>query len=209
MFTGLIEDVGKIKNIIKNHNGYKLYISSKVVTSDLKIGDSVAVNGICLTAVEINNDVFSVDVMNETILKTSLSKSNVNSSVNLERALLVGSRYGGHIVSGHIDGTGTISSIQPDGIAFIYTIKTNKEILKYIIKKGSITIDGISLTVTYVDDLCFKVSIIPHTLQMTNMKNKKINDLVNLENDCIAKYVEKLLNNQEKEKEYINLLKGF
>lgn len=208
MFTGLVEDIGKIKRITKASISSLLYISSNKIVDDLKIGDSVAVNGVCLTVTSINNDEFSVDVMHETLKRTSLNELTNNSSVNLERAMLVGSRYGGHIVSGHIDGTGKIVSIKQDGIAYIYTIETSPNITKYIIEKGSIAIDGISLTVVSVSKTIFSVSIIPHTLKSTNLGNKKINSIVNLENDCIAKYVEKMLHSGSEDK-LKELLKKF
>lgn len=207
MFTGIIEEVGKIKNISKTSSGILLTISADKVLRDCNLGDSIAVNGICLTVTKFDNDSFTVDVMNETVRKTTLYKLAQNSYVNLERAMLVNSRFGGHIVSGHIDGTGTISDIKKDGIAFIYKINTTKEITKYIINKGSITIDGISLTVVSVSDISFTVSIIPHTMTVTNLGKKKIGDMVNLENDCIAKYVEKMLDNKQEKKSLLEKLK--
>lgn len=207
MFTGIIEEVGKIKNISKTSSGILLTISADKVLRDCNLGDSIAVNGICLTVTKFDNDSFTVDVMNETVRKTTLYKLTQNSYVNLERAMLVNSRFGGHIVSGHIDGTGTISDIKKDGIAFIYKINTTKEITKYIINKGSITIDGISLTVVSVSDTSFTVSIIPHTMTVTNLGKKKIGDMVNLENDCIAKYVEKMLDNKQEKKSLLEKLK--
>ena len=207
MFTGIIEEVGKIKNISKTSSGILLTISADKVLRDCNLGDSIAVNGICLTVTKFDNDSFTVDVMNETVRKTTLYKLTQNSYVNLERAMLVNSRFGGHIVSGHIDGTGTISDIKKDGIAFIYKINTTKEITKYIINKGSITIDGISLTVVSVSDTSFTVSIIPHTMTVTILGKKKIGDMVNLENDCIAKYVEKMLDNKQEKKSLLEKLK--
>lgn len=207
MFTGIIEEVGKIKNISKTSSGILLTISADKILRDCNLGDSITVNGICLTVTKFDNDSFTVDVMNETVRKTTLYKLTQNSYVNLERAMLVNSRFGGHIVSGHIDGTGTISDIKKDGIAFIYKINTTKEITKYIINKGSITIDGISLTVVSVSDTSFTVSIIPHTMTVTNLGKKKIGDMVNLENDCIAKYVEKMLDNKQEKKSLLEKLK--
>ena len=207
MFTGIIEEVGKIKNISKTSSGILLTISADKVLRDCNIGDSIAVNGICLTVTKFDNDSFTVDVMNETVRKTTLHKLTQNSYVNLERAMLANSRFGGHIVSGHIDGTGIISAIKKDGIAFIYKINTTKEITKYIINKGSITIDGISLTVVSLSDTNFTVSIIPHTMTVTNLGKKKIGDMVNLENDCIAKYVEKMLDNKQEKKSLLEKLK--
>ena len=186
MFTGIIEETGKILE-----KGSKFKISCSLILEDIKIGDSIAVNGVCLTVTDYNSNSFTADVMNETISKTNLKTTNIGDAVNLERAMSAKGRFGGHIVSGHIDGTGTIKSIKNDGIALWFTIATNKEILKYIVNKGSVAIDGISLTVAYVDDICFKVSVIPHTLNNTNIIHKKIGDTVNLENDIIGKYVDK------------------
>lgn len=186
MFTGIIEETGKI---LEKDSKFK--ISCSLILEDIKIGDSIAVNGVCLTVTDYNSNSFTADVMNETISKTNLKTTNIGDAVNLERAMSAKGRFGGHIVSGHIDGTGTIKSIKNDGIALWFTIATNKEILKYIVNKGSVAIDGISLTVAYVDDICFKVSVIPHTLNNTNIIHKKIGDTVNLENDIIGKYVDK------------------
>lgn len=207
MFTGIIEEVGKIKKITKTSSGILLIISANKVLQDCKIGDSIAVNGICLTVTKFDSNSFSVDVMNETVKKTSLSKLSQNTCLNLERAMLINSRFGGHIVSGHIDGIGTICEIKKDGIASIFKINTSKEITKYIINKGSITIDGISLSVVGVNDVSFTVSIIPHTMFVTNLGHKKVGDIVNLENDCIAKYVEKMLDNKQEKQSLLEKIK--
>lgn len=198
MFTGIVEEVGKIKAIKKGKNSARLVINAKKVLEDVKLGDSIAVNGVCLTVTEFSNSEFAVDVMHESLRKSSLSTLKNDSSVNLERAMLLNGRFGGHIVSGHIDGTGKIINIKNDDNAIWYTISAKDKIMKYIIEKGSITIDGISLTVANLSESDFSVSIIPHTQEETILKTKKIGDIVNLENDCIAKYVEKLLNFKEK-----------
>lgn len=198
MFTGIVEEVGKIKAIKKGKNSARLVINAKKVLEDVKLGDSIAVNGVCLTVTEFSNSEFGVDVMHESLKKSSLSTLKNDSSVNLERAMLLNGRFGGHIVSGHIDGTGKIINIKNDDNAIWYTISAKDKIMKYIIEKGSITIDGISLTVANLSESDFSVSIIPHTQEETILKTKKIVDIVNLENDCIAKYVEKLLNFKEK-----------
>lgn len=198
MFTGIVEEVGKIKAIKKGKNSARLVINAKKVLEDVKLGDSIAVNGVCLTVTEFSNSEFGVDVMHESLKKSSLSTLKNDSSVNLERAMLLNGRFGGHIVSGHIDGTGKIINIKNDDNAIWYTISAKDKIMKYIIEKGSITIDGISLTVANLSESDFSVSIIPHTQEETILKTKKIGDIVNLENDCIAKYVEKLLNFKEK-----------
>lgn len=198
MFTGIVEEIGKIKAIKKGKNSARLVINAKKVLEDVKLGDSIAVNGVCLTVTEFSNSAFGVDVMHESLRKSSLSTLKNDSSVNLERAMLLNGRFGGHIVSGHIDGTGKIINIKNDDNAIWYTISAKDKIMKYIIEKGSITIDGISLTVANLSESDFSVSIIPHTQEETILKTKKIGDIVNLENDCIAKYVESLLNFKEK-----------
>ena len=196
MFTGIVEELGIVNVIKKGVKSAQLSISAKKIFSDLKLGDSVATNGVCLTVTSINQNTFTADVMNETLVKSSLSELKAGSVVNLERAMHVNDRFGGHIVSGHIDGLGKIISITKDDIAFWYKIKTTSEIMRYIIKKGSITIDGISLTVAKLEQNSFSVSIIPHTLSNTVLKYKKIGDMVNLENDIIGKYIEKFVNNK-------------
>lgn len=188
MFTGIIEEVGKIKNIQGGTN-YKLTIGASKILEDIHLGDSIAVNGICLTAIKWDNDSFTVDVMRETLERTSLHRLRAGSFVNLERALAANGRFGGHIVSGHIDGTGEIINIRRDANAVWYKIKTSEKIMEFIIEKGSIAIDGISLTVAKVDRSAFYVSVIPHTLENTILLRKKTGDIVNLENDIVGKYI--------------------
>ena len=188
MFTGIIEEVGKIKNIQGGTN-YKLTIGASKILEDIHLGDSIAVNGICLTAISWDNGSFTVDVMRETLERTSLHKLRAGSFVNLERALAANGRFGGHIVSGHIDGTGEIINIRRDANAVWYKIKTSEKIMEFIIEKGSIAIDGISLTVAKVDRSAFYVSVIPHTLENTILLSKKPGDIVNLENDIVGKYI--------------------
>lgn len=194
MFTGIVEEIGSIKGISKGANSAVLTLSAKKVLEDVNLGDSIAVNGVCLTVISYRQDEFTVDVMHETMDRSSLSSLKAGSKVNLERAMMANGRFGGHIVSGHIDGTGKILSVKKDDNAIWYQISADKKILKYIIEKGSITIDGISLTVAKVTDRDFSVSIIPHTLENTILAYKSEGHIVNLENDCIAKYVEKLMN---------------
>ncbi|SKA78443.1 riboflavin synthase alpha chain [Caloramator quimbayensis] len=194
MFTGIVEEIGKINKIIKGEKSAKIIINADKVLEDVKFGDSIAVNGVCLTVTDYSSNNFTADVMTETFIKTNLKNLKPNDSVNLERALRLKDRLGGHIVSGHVDGIGTIKSIQRDEIAVWFEIKAPFEILKYIVYKGSVTIDGISLTVAFVDDFTFKVSIIPHTLQSTVLFYKKTGDEVNIECDILSKYVEKMLN---------------
>ena len=193
MFTGIIEEIGIVTGIDRGANSSRITIKANIIFSDLKLGDSVATNGVCLTVSEISTSTFTADVMHETLKYTSLAKLNPGTRVNLERAMAANGRFGGHIVSGHIDGTGVIQNIEKDDNAIIYWVTTEPDILKYIVKKGSIAIDGISLTVTYVDDSSFSVSIIPHTLQETILADRKIGDIVNIEVDMLAKYLEKLL----------------
>lgn len=188
MFTGIIEEVGKIKNIQGGTN-YKLTIAASKILEDIHLGDSIAVNGICLTAISWDNGSFTVDVMRETLERTSLHRLRAGSFVNLERALAANGRFGGHIVSGHIDGTGEIINIRRDANAVWYKIKTSEKIMEFIIEKGSIAIDGISLTVAIVDRSAFYVSVIPHTLENTILLRKKTGDIVNLENDIVGKYI--------------------
>ena len=193
MFTGIIEDIGTVKAIQRGAKSVVLTIQSDKIMKDVSLGDSIAVNGVCLTATSIGKDFFTADVMPETMNRSSLGNLKAGSPVNLERAMPADGRFGGHIVSGHIDGTGIISGIDKDDNAVWYTVKTDKDILKYIVEKGSIAIDGISLTVAYAAADSFKVSVIPHTKNETTILEKKIGDTVNLENDVIGKYVERLM----------------
>ena len=193
MFTGLVEEVGTIRAIRRGAHSSVLSIGAETILSDLKIGDSVAVNGVCLTATSRDSGGFTADVMHETLNRSSLGALTVGSHVNLERAMAADGRFGGHIVSGHIDGTGVIQSLRRDDNAVWYTVGTAPGLLRYIVEKGSITIDGISLTVAAVGETWFSVSIIPHTAAVTILGEKRAGDRVNLETDIIGKYVEKLL----------------
>lgn len=193
MFTGIVEEKGCIRGIRPGAKSCILTIEGNRIFEDLHIGDSVAVNGVCLTATSINGHLFQADVMRETLERSSLGKLRTGSHVNLERAMAANGRFGGHIVSGHIDGTGTITRIEKDDNAIWYTVQAAPQIMRYIVEKGSIAIDGISLTVAKITSTDFSVSIIPHTAQETILSEKKTGDIVNLENDVISKYVEKLL----------------
>mgnify|MGYP005777746785 CR=1 FL=1 len=193
MFTGIIEEVGQILKIEKNQKSARLSISAKTILEDIHLGDSIAVNGICLTASFIADTYFRADVMAETMNRSNLGALQKGSFVNLERAMKADGRFGGHIVSGHVDGTGVISSFVKEENAVWVTIQANEGLLKYIVEKGSVAIDGISLTVAFVDEQCFQVSIIPHTASETILLKKNVGDKVNLECDVIGKYVEKLL----------------
>lgn len=200
MFTGIIEEVGIVSRIQRSGSSSFIEIQAKKVLEDVHLGDSIAVNGVCLTVTHFGSGLFRADVMNETLSRSSLGSLTSGSPVNLERAMAAGGRFGGHIVSGHIDGTGTVTDIRNDGIAVWYTINTSPQILHYIVEKGSVAIDGISLTVAKVTDTSFSVSIIPHTASQTILGTKKSGDTVNLENDIIGKYVEKLMKPAEAEK---------
>ena len=193
MFTGIIEEIGTVKQMIPGKESYRLTVSAEKVLEGTKVGDSIATNGICLTVTAIRGNSFDADVMAETVRRTNFSSLHAGSRVNLERALTLSSRLGGHIVSGHIDGTGTITSMVREDNGVWITVSAKGSLLKYMIEKGSIAIDGISLTLAYVDDECFKVSVIPHTGEETILLKKKPGDTVNLECDLIGKYVEKLL----------------
>lgn len=193
MFTGIIEEVGTVSRVQRSCRSSFIEIQAKKVLEDVQLGDSIAVNGVCLTVTHFGSGIFRADVMNETLSRSSLGSLTSGSPVNLERAMAAGGRFGGHIVSGHIDGTGSISDIRNDGIAVWYTVSAAPELLRYIVEKGSIAIDGISLTVAKVTNSSFSVSIIPHTAAETILGTKKVGDIVNLENDIIGKYVEKLM----------------
>lgn len=189
MFTGIIEEVGQIRRM---GNG-QLAVDAVRVLNDVKLGDSIAVNGICLTVTSFDSQHFTADVMPETFRRTSLAELKKGSLVNLERALSLNTRLGGHIVSGHIDGTGKIVSFTPEGNAILLKVAAKRDILNYVVEKGSVALDGISLTVAAVSDNDFTVSLIPHTRDVTNLHSKKIGSLLNIETDIIGKYVEKML----------------
>lgn len=182
-----------MQSIGKSAKSAVLSIQASKIMEDVHLGDSIAVNGVCLTVTAFSKDGFTADVMHETLRRSSLGSLRMGSAVNLERAMPANGRFGGHIVSGHIDGTGTVSDIRRDDNAIWYTIKASPDILRYIIEKGSIAIDGISLTVAAVTRETFAVSIIPHTAALTTLSARRIGDIVNLENDCIGKYVARLM----------------
>ena len=194
MFTGIIEEKGIISKIMKTDSQAVLTIKASKIMNDIHKGDSIAVNGICLTVTAFSKNEFQADVMHETLNRTSLKMLKPGSSVNLERAMAADGRFGGHIVSGHIDGTGKITEIKEDSLAIWYTIEASPEILRYIVEKGSVAIDGISLTVAKVTQTTFSVSTIPHTRKITTLGERKKGDMVNLQNDIVGKYVEKFTN---------------
>jgi len=209
MFTGIIEEIGKVKAITRGANSIRLTIAVKKILDDIHIGDSICTNGVCLTVTTFDNDSYTADVMPETMNRTNFKDLRINDLVNCERAMPANGRFGGHIVSGHIDGTGIISKMTRDDKAIRVKIETRPEILRYIVEKGSITIDGISLTVTDVSSFDFGVSIIQHTQDETTLTKKKIGDTVNLENDIVGKYIEKFVGNitARNDERLINLLK--
>ncbi len=193
MFTGIVEEMGAITALEKTLAGTRLTILASTVMGDLKIGDSVSVNGICLTVISKSERDFSVDVSPETVSVTTLGGFAVGMPVNLERAMKLNERIGGHLVAGHVDGVGVIRSRHQDNNAIVFTVEAPPEILRYCVAKGSITVDGISLTINAVTEHGFSVAIIPHTAKVTILGLKQINDAVNLESDLIGKYVERLL----------------
>lgn len=193
MFTGIVEELGSIESVRKGAHSAVLTVKASKVLEDCHIGDSICTNGVCLTVTSFTPATFCADVMHETLNRSSLGSLRAGSPVNLERAMPLNGRFGGHIVSGHIDGVGTITRIKVDDNAVWYTISADRAIMRYIVEKGSICIDGISLTVAEVTDTTFSVSIIPHTREVTSLGSKQVGDVVNLENDVVGKYVEKLL----------------
>jgi riboflavin synthase len=192
LFTGLIEDLGEIVGVEHSGDGVRLRVSSSLA-SQMSEGDSVAVNGVCLTATAVDGDAFSADVMNETLRLSSLAEVGAGSPVNLELAMRPADRLGGHIVQGHVDGVGRVAGITPDGFAKRVTIEAPPELLRYMVYKGSITVDGVSLTVAALDERSFTVSLIPETLERTNLGRAGVGMTVNLEVDVLAKYVERLM----------------
>ena len=205
MFTGLVETLGSITSLKNIGNGIRLSLQPSI-TFELNTGDSVSVNGVCLTVTKQDSDV-SFDVSPETMKSTNLGELKVSDKVNLERALRLSDRLGGHIVTGHVDDVGKIINKKPVGEYTFYTFEAPPEILKYTVKKGSIAIDGISLTVIELDNRSFSVAIIPHTLTATNLGSKGIGDKVNLEVDIMGKYVEKLLGKKDSDSGLMELLK--
>lgn len=208
MFTGIIEEIGKVKAIVRHANSIMLTIAVKKILDDIHIGDSICTNGVCLTVTTFDEGSYTADVMPETMSRTNFKDLRINDLVNCERAMPANGRFGGHIVSGHIDGTGVISKMSRDDKAIRIKIETRPEILKYIVEKGSITIDGISLTVTEVSNWDFGVSIIEHTQDATTLTKKKVGETVNLENDIIGKYIEKFVGSfsAKRDENLLNLL---
>lgn len=210
MFTGIIEEIGKVKALRRGASSFSLEVEATTVLDGTAVGDSIATNGVCLTVTTMSERSFCADVMPETVNRTSLSQLKPGSEVNLERALTLQSRLGGHIVSGHVDGTGKIIRRETDDNAVWIWIECSEALMRYIIEKGSITIQGVSLTVAKVSNTAFAVSLIPHTQGATTLHAAKVGDVVNLENDVIAKYVEKLMSPKEQEtRDKTNLYRNF
>ena len=189
MFTGIVEEVGRVSSL----SDYRLVLNAEKVVSDAKIGDSISVNGACLTVVDFDASSFAVDLAPETLRRTSLGQAGTGSAVNLERALSASDRMGGHIVQGHVDGTGAITGLTPEADCYIMEIEAPESLVPYIVEKGFIAVDGISLTVVQRTESRFTVSVIPFTMQNTNLHERAVGDRVNLEADILAKYVESLL----------------
>ena len=193
MFTGIVEEMGNVKKIRHGPYSAVIEIQAKTILEDAKVGDSIAVNGICLTITTLSGNSFTADIMHETLNRSAFASLKTGSHVNLERAMQADGRFGGHMVAGHIDGIGKIVHVQKDDNAVWFTIQAKSEILQYVVQKGSIAVDGISLTVAKAEKDKFLVSVIPHTVSMTVLGERKEGDIVNLETDIVGKYIEKLL----------------
>ncbi|NTW04942.1 MAG: riboflavin synthase [Peptococcaceae bacterium] len=193
MFSGLVEEVGIVRGIINGADSARILISAKIILQDIKVGDSIAVNGVCLTIVKYGSDFIEADIMAQTLAKTNLNLVKNGDKVNLERALRLIDRLGGHLVAGHVDCLGRVTRLEKNDIAILVTIKAPADLMRYIIKRGSIAINGVSLTVTDYNTDFFTISMIPHTSYMTNLGYVKIGDQVNLEGDIVAKHIERLL----------------
>ncbi len=209
MFTGIIEELGKVISIEKKPKSARINILANLVTEDLHIGDSVAVNGVCLTIIDFSSNHLIAEIMHETLERTSMRNIKSGDSLNLERALRADGRFGGHIVSGHIDGVGKILSKNLDGIAEVFDISYPPEIGKYLAKKGSVAVDGISLTIVDVTDDYFRLSLIPHSLKSTTLGFKKAGDIINIEIDILARYIERLFSSKKNEERKPSMSESF
>ena len=192
MFTGIVEEIGEISAVSRGADSCVYTVRASKILEDMHIGDSIAVNGLCLTVTSFGGGCFTADVMNESLRRSNLGDLKRGSKVNLERAMAANGRFGGHIVSGHIDGTGILRSYEREGNAVWVTITAGEELMRYIIMKGSVALDGVSLTVARLYKDAFAVSLIPHTGEETTLLNKRVGDRINIENDIVGKYVEKL-----------------
>ncbi len=195
MFTGIIEELGEVKTLEKMADGIRFRIAAKVVLDDMNIGDSIAVNGVCLTATEIDDFTFVAEAVGETLEKTSIGHLAVGGRVNLERPMRVGDRFGGHFVQGHVNATGKVVTWEPRAENWLLEVAVPDELMRYVVPEGSITIEGISLTVAAIRDNVVGINIIPHTAQVTNLQFKNPGSLVNIEIDMMARYLEKILAN--------------
>lgn len=209
LFTGIIEELGKVKQVVSGDAWGQIEITGEKVLEGTRLGDSIAVNGVCLTVTRIQGKSFTADVMAETMRRSNLGSLKLGDMVNLERAMAADGRFGGHMVSGHIDGTGVISKMNQEGNAVWVTVDAPEDIMRLIVEKGSIAIDGISLTVAKEAAGAFQVSIIPHTGEETTLLKKKAGDVVNLENDIVGKYVDKLIRNKQEEEKSQGLTLDF
>ncbi len=200
MFTGIIEEIGYIEDLNLTQGSGRLAVKGKLVRQDCHLGDSIAVNGVCLTVTDISTSSLHFDVSAETLERSTLGLLRRQDPVNLERAMAADGRFGGHFVSGHIDGTGTIVARRPDANATLFTITAPPQLIRYVVEKGSIAIDGISLTIANCDTTTFTLSIIPHTLNRTTLRWRQVNDVVNLENDLLGKYIYRFLHSEEEKR---------
>jgi len=205
MFTGISEEIGEVVGFIQKSDHVTIEVKADKVLENIKKGDSIMTDGVCLTVTSFTDKSYTADIMNESLKVTKFDRSILLKKVNLERAMRIGSRLDGHVVQGHVDGLGNIIAINKN----VYRIKTTRDISKYIVKKGSVSIDGISLTVSMEDKDIFEVSLIPETLEATNFKYKKINDQVNIETDIIGRYIEKLTEDKERVDKNFLLENGF
>ena len=209
MFTGLVEEVSKIQVLAHNNSGARLFLIANKILNDTKIGDSICINGVCLTVTKIHNNQLEFDISKETLNISTFSTLKAGDIINLERAMSASSRFGGHIVSGHVDCIGKIASIKFDGMSYIFGFEIDDNFSKYLIKKGSICINGISLTIKDIKNNHFETAIIPHTFQNTNLSSLKENDKVNIEIDMMAKYIEKYVENSFKSKHNSTITESF
>ena len=198
MFTGIVEGLGAVKTVIRARGGVRMDIQSPFSLEDVRVGDSISVSGVCLTAVEVEDNAFQVDVAPETLSRSTLGRTKVGDRVNLERALCLGDRLGGHLVTGHVDGTGTVKARRAVGNAVIFTFGVSEDIARYIVQKGCVAVDGVSLTVNACDPRSFEVSIIPHTVGITTIGLRNVGDLVNVEADMVGKYIERFIHHPAK-----------
>lgn len=197
MFTGIIEEVGRVEKISQRGNLTLLTVAAQIVTKEVKLGDSIATNGVCLTIAELTENTFTAEIMAQTLLCTNFSKLQAGENLNLERALKINSRLDGHLVQGHVDGVGKIVRILKEGHKVTYEITCSAQILRQIVERGSVALDGISLTVSKVKDCSFEVCLIPTTLKETNLRDRKVQDSIHIETDIIGKYMEKMLQQRE------------